>query len=131
MASRIKVLLWTIVVVAVLLAATLGIAVQFTRAGMSSLLASFAGATCAATCAALLLGIYAACYHFWARTFWGAPFVVGDRVRVVMGIGAGTDATVVSIGQGVEVEIEFASQGQVHRRRLCWGGLRRVVPGTA
>lgn len=50
------------------------------------------------------------------------------EVRMVRGPGANSDATVVGIRQGLEVLVECDSHGNRERRRLLWGGLRRIGP---
>lgn len=125
MTPRTKTALWVVGILVLLVGATLALAVVWVRVGLGQTAASFL----AAANVACLLGLYGGLYQFWARRFWGAPFEVGDRVRIVSGLGAGSEATVVGLGQGVEVEIEFDDAGHPQRRRLCWGGLRRVVSG--
>ena len=122
MPPRTKSALLVVGVLGVLVAATVGVAMLLVRGGIGPTAASFL----AAACVAFSLGLYGSCYQRWARAFWGAPFHVGDRVRVVRGRGAGSTATVVEVGQGVEVEIKFDNADTEPRRRLCWGGLRRV-----
>ena len=74
---------------------------------------------------ALLLA-YGGVYQLWARIAWGAPFLVGDKVRIARGPLAGTQGRVVSLGQGVEVEVELELSGQLRRQRFLWGALRRA-----
>ena len=75
-----------------------------------------------------LLLAYGAGYRLWARAIWGAPFVIGDRVKIARGVSAGTQGFVVSLGQGVEVEVEFESSGRRCRQRMRWGAIRRAAP---
>jgi hypothetical protein len=125
MSPQTKSVLWVLGVLAALVGATAGIAtVLVVRFDVGPTAASF----WAATLVAMSLGLYGECYQRWARAFWGAPFQVGDRVRIVRGLGAGAEATVVDLGQGVELEVEFDKQGERQRRRLLWGGLRRIGP---
>ena len=119
--SKLCVLCW----LGALVGATVGVAIVLVaRLDIGPTAASFL----AALLVALALGIYGECYQRWARTFWGAPFSVGDRVRIVRGRGANSEATVVGLGQGVEVEVEFDAHGNCQHRRLLWGGLRRIGP---
>ena len=60
-----------------------------------------------------LLVVYGGCYQLWARVAWDAPFLVGDTVKIARGPHTGADGTVISLGQGVEVEVEFHSRGLV------------------
>ncbi len=125
MAPRTKSVPWLLGVGVALVGGTVwlarGIVVHL---GLGSAVASFF----AAAIVGVSLGLYGECYKRWARVFWGAPFQVGDRVRIVRGLGGGAEAIVVALGQGVEVEVEFDNRGLRLRRRLLWGSLRRIGP---
>lgn len=76
--------------------------------------------------AVALLMMCAECYRWWARLAWGAPFSVGDTVRIAKGANAGAEATVVFLGQGAEVEVEFEISGERHRKLLRWSEVRSI-----
>lgn len=125
MAPQAKNVLWVLGGGAALVGVTVWLAREIAvHLDVGPVVASF----CAAALAAAGLALYGECYKRWAHVFWGAPFQVGDRVRIVRGLGVGAEATVVVRGQGVEVEVEFDSQGLRRRRRLQWGALRRIGP---
>jgi len=79
------------------------------RDGASVIGSAFAGAALSVS----LLVVYGVCYQLWARVAWDAPFLVGDTVKIARGPHTGADGTVISLGQGVEVEVEFHSRGLV------------------
>ena len=129
MSPQTKTSLWVLGVFAALVSATVGVAtVLVAKMGIGATAASFCAAALVASSVAVPLGIYGECYQRWARAHWGAPFNVGDRVRIVRGPGAGAEAIVVGLGQGVQVEVEFDSDGNRERRLLLWVGLRRIGP---
>lgn len=76
-----------------------------------------------ASVAAFVLVLCGILYRAWARMAWGAPFVVGDRVRVVRGASAGHRGVVSLLGQGVVVEVLLADGRAL--REVPWGALRR------
>lgn len=125
MSPQSKSVVWVLGVLVALVGATIVVATALVAVlDIRPTAASF----CAAFLVAMSLALYGECHQRWARAFWGAPFEVGDRVRIVRGLGAGAEATVVELGQGVELEVEFDKQGDRQRRRLHWGGLRRIGP---
>jgi hypothetical protein len=95
--------------------------------GRSVLTASFTGASLAV----YLLVLYGACYQLWARVVWGAPFLIGDTVRIAKGPHRGFTGRVISLCQGVEVEVEFNMRGEPHRERFLWGALRKDIQDAA
>ena len=100
--------MWAVGVITAIVVTTVGVAaVLVIRLDVGSTAASFLAAALVAMC----LGLYGECYQRWARAFWGAPFNVGERVRIVRGPVANVEATVVDLGQGVDVEGEFGDQG--------------------
>src|SRR3954451_15670492 len=116
--------IWMASVVATLVLIATWIGYILVEEGGAIIPSAFGGAFISAP----LLAAYGAGYQLWARAIWGAPFVVGDRVRIVRGPPAGTQGVVVSLGHGVEVEVEFESSGQPCRKRMRWGAIRRAVP---
>ncbi|MBK9129822.1 MAG: hypothetical protein IPM13_18865 [Phycisphaerales bacterium] len=91
-------MLWVLGVLAALGGVTVGVAAVFVVVlDVGPTAASFL----AAALVAVSLGLYGECYQRWARAFWGAPFNVGDRVRIVRGPVAGVEATVVGLGKAL------------------------------
>lgn len=78
----------------------------------------------------LAVGV-AACYRAWARHAWGAPFLVGERVRVVHGPNAGSEGVVVALDQAQQPEVELLQDGMPARSRFRWSQLRRIDEAQA
>jgi len=74
----------------------------------------------------LLVGVFAV-YRLWARVAWGAPFTVGDNVRIVRGTYAGQRAVVTALGQGLEVTLLVESDGSA-LKDMPWRAVRRESP---
>jgi hypothetical protein len=116
-----------VIVVLTGLGVLVGIAVLvgclFHRPGTPAFVPAFIGASAAV----VVLVFYGVCYRWWARRFWGAPFELGDRLRVVKGRHAGKEGRVVALGQGVTVDLELLFDGVSRKVHLPWGSVRRVV----
>lgn len=108
-----------ILAVLVVIATTVGYLLA--SEGRSVLAASFTGASLAVS----LLALYGECYQLWARVMWGAPFLIGDTVKIAKGPHRGLTGRVISLCQGVEVEVEFDMRGELHRELFLWGALRK------
>jgi len=91
--------------------------------GMPTIAAGFVGAFVAV----VLLVLYGALYRWWARVFWGAPFALGDRLRVACGQHAGKEGRVTALGQGATVDVELMLDGVSSTVELPWGSVRRTV----
>ena len=80
---------------------------------------------------ATLVGVFTpillwAVYRMWARLWCGAPFLVGDSVRIAHGDHAGRVGRVTGVHQGLEVDVELLDQKGPLREAYSWGQLRRV-----
>ena len=119
-----KDILVTIGIFAALVVVATTVGYLLAREGGSVIAAAFAGALLSAG----VLALYGTCYQLWAHVAWGAPFLIGDTVKIAKGPHAGAEARVVSLGQGVEVEVEFELRGQLHREALRWSAIRKIIP---
>jgi hypothetical protein len=110
-------------ILAVLLAIAVFVGWLIHQPGMPTIAAGFVGAIAAVG----LLLAYGACYRWWARVLWGAPFELGDRLRVARGQHAGKEGRVTALGQGTTVDVELMIDGVSFTVELPWGSVRRIV----
>ena len=64
-------------------------------------------------------------YRVWAEAWCGAPFEVGDTVRVARGGHRGSVGRITRVLQGLDVEVELPASDGFIASVHSWGELRR------